>query len=279
MKSVLGWLKFTPLFLTLCFASAEEVDWVQLHAVISYKRVGTSATASEGSFTFTFDAKLDQVMARAKPNEGDKLPAYYLLSEYEPSFRLSGTAHLDAEVTQVDGDKTYTASASLGNALGKAEDLQLKEVKPANIFGPGFTAMFSIGAHLKGSVKSNYPRMPRVAEEDSVLLWPTPVKFGAEEGFITEGEYTVFPVLGPRPKDEQMGILYDMVAATDSLPGLGGFRPPAIGAVVKGGAKDWVMTFHTEKKFETGSGGSYTDTISVEIQPVPLTLPLPKEAN
>ncbi len=278
--TVSSWCKLSAQLLlvqavVISTAVGQRVDWVQLRAVISYTRAGTSATAREGKFVFSMHATLDQVMVRVKPRGGETLPAYYVNDDYETSIGLGGEATLEADVTQEDGPRTYTATAVMRTELRSESDLQLKEVKPAGFFGPGLLATFTARMHLRGVVKSDYPRMPGVEEADHILLWPTPVKFDADEGFVSEGEHTIFPVLGERPGDEQLAMLYDMTAAKETLPGLGGFRPPGVGATTEGQGDQWIFRFKTQRTFELGTGGVYTDTITVEIQPVPLTLPLP----
>ncbi len=257
---------------------ADDVEWAQIQVVMIYQRSGTLATAPEGRFSYVFSATLDEVMARV-PAKGARRPDYVLLDEYAESFALHGTHSLVAEISQFDQPtgKTYTASAKLTGALSKADEFRLERVTANPLLGEGYGADLKVAAPLKGSFTSTYPRMPDVAPEESVLLFPSPVKFDKEVGFISEGPVTVFPVLVSRPTDPNVAMVYDMAVAAQDLPTLGGFSPPSIGAVTTGPADHWVLTLKKEKKFDTLTGGNYTDTISLEIKVVPLSLPRPKK--
>jgi len=191
-------------------AAAGPTQWVQIRAEIHYTRSGTIATAPEGNFTDTFDAELDQMMERLPPGEGESRPAFIVTEDYTPVFKLVGKVTMNGKVTQTDANGSYSASAGLSAALSKREEFHLEEIKPAGPFGKGFIAKFNVAVPMKGSVTSSYPRMPSVKEEDAILLWPCPVKHDDTEGFLSEGELTLYPVAGTRPKDEQMGMLYDM---------------------------------------------------------------------
>jgi len=260
---------------------ASEPDWRQVHAEIHYVRTGTMTTAKDGSFTFEFTASIDQLMSRVAPKRGQPYPSYNIPYTHEPSFKSTGRVKLNAAASQYDEatKQTCTATASLASSLGRVSDLQLKEIKNAAPLGEGLSATFDVGPKLQGTVQSNYPRMPGIVEQDAVLLWPTPVFYLSEEGFVSRGTYFLRPVTGPRPKDPLMGPVYDvMVAANglDSAPGLGGFRPPGVGCVTTTKGENWTISFETTRDFDTLMGGKYTDTISVTISPVAITLPIPR---
>lgn len=210
--------------LTTGFASAESPHWVQVHATIQYRREGSIVTAPEGKFTFTLEASIDEMMERVEPRHSSERPSYILNSDYARSFKLSGTTKLIGSVSQYDEPtkKTYHADAELTAALSKPDELRIEEISFNPNLGDGYSVKIPAKLKLTGSVHSDYPRMPDTSENDSILMWPSPIKYTSEEGFIAEGEMQFYSDLGKRPDDNLMGMMYDTITAADSLPGVGG---------------------------------------------------------
>jgi len=264
----------------LCgMAAGAERDWVQMKATIRYERTGTIATTAEGSFTYRLDATIEQVMARAKRKGDNKYSKFSLPSGYTRSFRSNGITSLTGEVTQKEAvsGKTYTATMDLHGEIGTKDDLQLEEVQSGAPLGDGYMAKLTVSARLKGIINSTYPLIPNSVKADTVLLWPTPVRNDPELGLVSAGDIMLYPVLGPRPKEESEAMLYDVVASIDQAPGMGALRPPAVGAVTTGLGGAWTLALEkrTNLKVMETADGHYTDAITVAITLVPLTLPIP----
>jgi len=264
---------------SVTLARADEIQWAQVHVVMRYQRTGTIATAPEGHFSYQLTATLDEVMQQVPSNDGQR-PDYVVPDGYTKSFSLHGTHQLVGEVTQTDKNtgKTYIASAKLSGSISKPEEFWLERVSVNPVLGDGYGAELKVAAPLTGSFKSTYPQMPDALPEEGVLLFPSPVKFDkSSNAFVSEGPIEIFPVLGTRPSDPTGEVVYDAAAASENLPTLGGIHPPSIGAITTGAGDHWQMILKKKKNFDTLTGGSYTDSISLEISVGPSTLPLPKQ--
>jgi len=258
----------------LSLRAGDKIDWVQIHADIEYTRTGTASTQKDGRFSYVLKASLDQLMARVAPDEGEKWPSYYNLDEYPRTGKISGSIELSADATF----EKFSASAALSSALSSLDDLWIEEIKPMAFVFPGLGAEIRVSAKLNGSVRSDLPgegSKPSVA----IMSWPTPVAFDEQAGhFVTEGLLRAYPPFGPRPGDQTMGNLYDLLKGStdEALPGIGGLTAPSVGAVMNGTPDNWSLTLVREAKPELNTGGEYSHQVKINLRLVPKTLPSPK---
>ncbi len=265
--------------------------WVQIHADINYSRTYAFEKKDPRyhevtQFTLTLKAATDQMMWRMDPDGGQQYPSYILLDDIESPFKNSGTATLEASLLSDDhvAKRKDTASAKLNGVIKRWDDFYIEKIAPESSVSVALSSILKLNPALTGAVTNTMISLTETPIEDTLFHWATPVVFDKDEKkYLAKILINSMTPLGPRPKDDYMARMHDLVVASLDISNLAQVGGAVVGsrtAKVVGSTDAWIYTDTVTRDVEvTSDRGNYKETLSITIKPVNTTLAVPRNPD
>ncbi len=255
----------------------------QLHVELTYTRTANLKTVlgpdnhEVTSLNFTLTSKFDTLADVIPPDDNAKWPGY----AFVPSQTEIHTAASLQAYTQVDrgpGDRPARTTHSYSGTTARIEDLTVKSAYP--VTPDALIADLTLRVEMSGT-STGVPGGLSANASVSALSYSPLTESGGNEPLHCNAKFILLPIAGPRPKPdgplgETIARAYDLTHALSwggaTVPSQGAPSQNWIGAKTTKGPDGLPALTLKETKTWTDANGEATDTLTVLITSVPMTL-------